>query len=140
MTPKKKSPNELSGSVLPKQKLQLAEGKQLVSFEIESKWRALIDAKVKAGHYDSFSAYMRHLVRGDLGLEDHRLKKAPGDTSAPVTAQQFLPYEPTKLTQEAKEGTTNHVRVKQNRLRDAGGRRARNRASKGDKSTAHNGR
>lgn len=78
MTPKKKSPNESSVSDTPKKKLQLAPGKQLVSFEIESAWRRRIDAKVDAGHYDSFSAYMRHLVRRDLGIEGEPPKKVNG--------------------------------------------------------------
>lgn len=42
---------------------------QLVSFEMPKAWRKQIDKRVDAGEFDSFSAYMRVLVRRDLGFE-----------------------------------------------------------------------
>lgn len=41
---------------------------QLVSFEMPKAWRRQIDKRVDAGEFDSFSAYMRALVRRDLGV------------------------------------------------------------------------
>lgn len=93
----------------------------------------------RAGDSKGISRYVQELIRKDMD-EAHRLKKDPADTSAAVTAKQFLPYESTKLTQEVKEGTTNHVRGEQNSLRNINRRGANHRAGKGNKPTAHNGR
>lgn len=52
----------------PVKKSRLADGMQLVSFEMPIAWRQKIDRRVDAGEFDSFSAYMRTLVRRDLGV------------------------------------------------------------------------
>lgn len=50
---------------------------RVVSFSIKKPWKEAIQRKVDAGEYDTFSAYMRALVRRDLGFEDNGQDESP---------------------------------------------------------------
>ena len=57
-----------------------SKGRKPVSFELEPEFKRQIDELVRAGRFDSFSAYMRRLVRKDLGVsdDDELPEKKPG--------------------------------------------------------------
>lgn len=50
---------------------------RVVSFSIKRPWKEAIQRKVDAGEYDTFSAYMRALIRRDLGFEDNGQDGSP---------------------------------------------------------------
>lgn len=73
MTPKPKSSSAASLSSRSKRR-------QLVSFELDTTLKQKVDALVAAGAFDSLSAYMRDLVRRDLGLAGSGASKKQGQS------------------------------------------------------------